>query len=95
MQVKTQKTSLCKTVNSNGDSLPRRGGMMLFLLYTFQQMGGASFSENKASEVSGKGISFLKTLNQNSRTGINNIEFASGKSFFTLFLRFLSHVGLR
>ncbi len=76
--------SFCEVV-SQGDSLPRRGGAMLFLLYLFQQAGGANYSATEAGDISGAGVDFLRSLNSSSKTGISNIENATGKSFFELY----------
>lgn len=83
----------CETVGGN-DSLPRRGGMMLFLLYLFQQAGGATYSSVNAAEISGAGAQLLQQILSSSSSGIANLEEATGRSFFDLYRDFLATLAL-
>ena len=78
----------CETVAGSDDSLARRGGMTLFLLYLFQQQGGASYSATNAGDVTGGGITFLKKLASSADTGIENIQSSSARSFFNWYADF-------
>ena len=99
-----QKTSLaglgdsklgnCAIFSPDGDSLARRGGAMLFLLYLFQQTGGAVYSEALAGDVSGAGITLLNQMNRSPTTGLKNIESSSGRSFFIWYADFVAAVAV-
>ncbi len=84
----------CGIVAGGEDSLPRRGGMMLFLLYLFQQHGGAVYSEDSPGDISGRGIDFLHEMNSSNLYGIANIEKSSGSSFFNIYGHFLGAISL-
>jgi len=86
--------SPCGIAASGEDSLPRRGGMMLFLMYLFQQLGGANYSEKKTEDISGPGVSFLRALNNSSEVGIPNIEQSSGRTFFSWYGDFAGMLAL-
>lgn len=89
-----QADSPCATVNSEGDSLPRRGGAMLLLLYIFQQLGGATYSTVNVEDVSGDGVAFLRALNTSIKTGIENLKEASGRDFFSWYGDFTAMLAL-
>jgi hypothetical protein len=72
----------CDVVGSSGDSLPRRGGMLLFLMYLFEQTGSAIYSNSSPGDVSGGGVNFLRALNENSTIGTTNLERATNRTFF-------------
>jgi hypothetical protein len=87
-------TGGCSIVADGSDSLARRGGTALFLLYMFQQLGGATYSEVKPGELQGNGVEFLRKLNTSTSTGITNLERASGRSFFGWYADFAAALAL-
>ncbi len=86
--------SPCDIVAAGNDSLPRRGGAMLFLLYLFQQMGGAIYSETEAGDISGEGVAFLQALARSPDVGLENIEKASERSFYVWYADFAAMLAL-
>ena len=86
--------SYCETVTSEGDGLPRRGGMMLLLMRLFQQAGGATYSEATVDDISGPGIAFLRELHATPLTGIANLSAATGRSFFAMYSDFMATLAL-
>ncbi|MFH1018778.1 MAG: hypothetical protein V1798_11455 [Pseudomonadota bacterium] len=84
----------CNIAGPGDDSLARRGGTMLFLLYMFQQLGGAAYSDANAGDISGAGVTFLRRLSSSAMAGVPNLEYASGRSFFSWYADFISMVAL-
>lgn len=87
----SRASPLCEVSAPGNDSLARRGAMMLFLLYMFQQMGGADYSHETAGDVHGGGVDFLRRLTSSGVTGITNLEESTAfRSFFSWYGDFMA-----
>jgi hypothetical protein len=84
----------CRIVAPGNDSIARRGAAMLFLLYMFQQLGGANYSTTDPAGITGEGLKFLQALCHSGKSGIANLEESSARPLFSWYADFAGLLAL-
>lgn len=89
----TQTVEACAPFASTSDSLPRRGGMMLFFLYLVQQFG-IEYGSTSPQDIQGNGVLLLREWVRSENTGLKNIVHSTHENLDRLFGKFLVTLAL-